>query len=313
MATVNCRTYKGMTQMTSKGISALDFREDRGLSASRRTVIKTLIPLLALLLMAFACTKTESPEIMASAPTPTPEPTAPAPSPATEPTPTLTVIEPALSSDAPDYCNAPAADKLQRIRRTPSGPYFVHHPVTANPESQTVVFLPGGNGTERSAERIWDRYLSEGTGMEQFRLVIPYSPEEIGFMGEARLVVAIVDEVLACYGGDAARVHIAGMSNGGHAAFETMLAYPERFVTLLGAPGSFPTEDPAKWASSLGDRAVFNGVGSEDDEWIPEVRATHAALLAEGVESVFMEFAGQRHSINSEFDESVFFDFWTSH
>jgi predicted esterase len=132
-------------------------------------------------------------------------------------------------------------------------------------------------------------------------------------MGEARLVVAIVDEVLACYGGDAAKVHIAGMSNGGHAAFETMLTYPERFATLLGAPGSFPTEDPAQWASALGDRAVFNGVGSEDDEWNVEVRATHDALVEQGIESVFVEFTGQRHSVGSDFDESVFFEFWTSH
>jgi predicted esterase len=253
------------------------------------------------------------PEPPAPAPTPTPEPTPPTPTATPVPTPTEPPLVPALLPGAPDYCVAAEPAKLQEIKRTPAGPFFVHHPETTDGNNPTVIFIPGGNGTERGAERVWDNYLSNGSGVERFRLVIPYSPDEVGFMGEARLIVAILDEVLACYGGDAAKVHVAGMSNGGHAAFETMLAFPERFATLLGAPGSFPTDDPAEWAKALGDRPVFNGVGSNDDEWIPEVKATHDALVAEGVESVFIEFKGQRHSVRSEFDESVFFDFWTSH
>ncbi len=64
-------------------------------------------------------------------------------------------------------------------------------------------------------------------------------------------ILAVLDEVLAYYGGDAEKIHIAGLSNGGIAAFGAMLLHPERFATLLGAPGLFQAQDPARWAKAL--------------------------------------------------------------
>ncbi|MBI2940346.1 MAG: hypothetical protein HYY04_07880 [Chloroflexi bacterium] len=142
--------------------------------------------------------------------------------------------------------------------------------------------------------------------------MVPYSVED-DFIDEAGRTFEILDEVLACYGGDAAKVHIAGVSNGGLVAFALMLARPDRFATLLGAPGSFSRQDPAAWARALAGRAVFNGVGSNDDGWKSEVKATHDALVAAGVESVYVEFAGQGHIVGEAFDESVFFEFWATH
>jgi predicted esterase len=219
----------------------------------------------------------------------------------------------ARSPEIPDYCTDPKLNTLQEVERTPAGPYFIHHPLTAGPSDPTVIFIPGGNSTRRGAQRLWDTYLSDGEGMEQFRLVVPYSPDETGFMGDTRLIVAVLDEVLACYGGDAAKVHIAGVSNGGRAAFDVMLSYPARFATLLGAPGLFPNNDAAGWARALGDRPVFNGVGANDNGWKPGVKATHDALVAEGVESVYVGFADQSHTVDVAFNEDIFFDFWTSH
>ncbi len=58
---------------------------------------------------------------------------------------------------------------------------------------------------------------------------------------------------------------------------------------------------------------MFNGVGADDDRWKPDVKATHDTLVAAGIESVFVEFAGEGHTVGSEFDESVFFEFWAKH
>ena len=50
---------------------------------------------------------------------------------------------------------------------------------------------------------------------------------------------------------------------------------------------------------------VFNGVGEQDDSWIPEVLDVHEALVKAGVESVHVVFPGQRHMVDEDFDETV--------
>ena len=220
----------------------------------------------------------------------------------------------AASSAPPDtgppaYCVAAEYDTLQDVSTTPSSPYFVQHPTTDGPSTPTVIFMPGGSGSRTISQRVWANYLSQGEGADRFRLVVPYS-EGIDLIDDAGRVFGILDEVLACYGGDISRVHIAGTSNGGLAAFALMLASPDLFASLLGAPGAFPTQAPARLAGALAGKRVFNGVGANDNGWRPGVKATHDALVAAGVESVFVEFAGQGHQVSPEFDESVFFDFW---
>ena len=113
------------------------------------------------------------------------------------------------------------------------------------------------------------------------------------------------------------QVHLAGSSNGGLAAFGLMARQPERFATLLGAPGAFPVQDPSSvdlkvWAQMLAGRAVFNGVGEHDADWLPEVMATHNALTEAGVESVFVALPDQGHIPGSGFDSGILLEFWES-
>ncbi|MBI4580257.1 MAG: hypothetical protein HY718_11180 [Planctomycetes bacterium] len=230
------------------------------------------------------------------------------PLPAATPTPALVANAPQKPTD----CVPVQTGTLQDVRSTPASPYFVHHPTPDNPTASTILFLPGGSGGRRSAQRVWSNYLSGGPGVDGYRVVIPYSVKS-DFLDEAARTFRILDEVLGCYGGDAAKVHLAGVSNGGHVAFAFMLARPDRFATLLGAPGEFPSHEPAAWASALAGRPVFNGVGANDADWKAGVKATHEALVAAGVESVYVEFAGQGHIVDEAFDESVFFDFWAKH
>lgn len=97
-----------------------------------------------------------------------------------------------------------------------------------------------------------------------------------------------------------------------------MLDQPERFATLLGAPGAFPVPDasivdPAVWLTALAGRAVLNGAGALDGEWRTEVIMTHNALAAAGVESVYLEFAGQGHIPNQTFNAGALRQFGASH
>ena len=211
----------------------------------------------------------------------------------------------------PEYCETTTPDVLHEVLTPPSSPYFIHHPATANSDVPTVIFLPGGSGRRASAERVWRNFLSEGEGVDEFRIVIPYSVDT-ELMDDVPRIVKIREEVLACFGGDSSKVHIAGTSNGGHIAFFMMLTRPQLFATLLGAPGEFPTKQPERWVEAIGERPVFNGVGANDADWIPGVFGTHEGLASAGGNSVYVEFAGQGHQVGPEFDESIFFEFWTN-
>ena len=212
----------------------------------------------------------------------------------------------------PAYC-VPVQTGLQDITGTPAGPYFVHQPKAATARTSTVVFLPGGSGARRSAQRAWDTFLSGASAVDMFRIVVPYWPD-VEMTEDHERTLAVIDEVLSCYDGDPTQIHIAGFSNGGHAAFDLMLAHPERFRTLLGAPGEFPVGTTAAQLVALRGKAVFNGIGERDDEfWHKGVRDAHEQLIAAGIESVYVEFPGQGHGAGPAFPREQLFEFWVKH
>lgn len=251
------------------------------------------------------------------------QPPTPTPAPTRFPTPALAAgtasarRAPPPQPRKPAECPSPQPGNLQNIASTAAGPYFVHHPSSAGPKTPTVVFLAGGSGRQSAAERIWNVYFAGRPEADSFRVVLPYA---VGgdYIDESSRTVDIVAEVLGCFGGDPAEVHLAGASNGGLAAFSVMMKHPEYFATLLGAPGAFPVQNPKTvdkkvWATALAGRAVFNGVGENDSDWKKEVIETHNALVAAGIESVFVEFPKQSHVANSQFNPARLFEFWSKH
>lgn len=220
-------------------------------------------------------------------------------------------VDPAAARP-PTYC-VPTQAGLQEVTGTPAGPYFVSHPAASGERVATVIFLPGGSGLRRNAQRIWDSFLVGAKSVDLFRVVIPYWPD-LEMLEDFRRTLRIVDEINACYGGDPAQVHLAGFSNGGHAAFDLMVERPERFATLLGAPGEFDPRTSAADLARLRGKAVFNGVGELDDEfWHKGVRDAHEALIAAGVDSVYVEFKGQGHGAREGFPRDLLLDFWLRH
>ena len=183
---------------------------------------------------------------------PTPLPNTPTPFPTATPTPTP---QPAMidTGVTPEYCNPAELDKLQEYSKSPASPCLVRHPSISTPDVPTIVFLPSGKGQRRNAERMWDRYLSGADDVHSYRVVLPFE-EDFEFIDDVRRTLAIMDEVFACYGGDRDRVHLAGVSTGGLAAFRLALGSPELFQTVLGAPGAFPTadlKDLARWGATI--------------------------------------------------------------
>lgn len=212
--------------------------------------------------------------------------------------------------DPPDWCPAPE-EGLQDVTGTPARTYFVRHPDGGVVEAPVVVFLPGGYGDHELASITFDRWLSQGDGIGDFRVVMPYA-EDGDFTDEGRRTLDVLDEVATCFG-EPSRVHLGGTSLGGLAAFSLALEAPDRFSTLLGAPGMWDPVDEDAIATAMVGKAVFNGVGELDAIWQDPVRETHALLERHGVDSTFVEFAGRGHLLEPDFDTSVFFDFWSSH
>ena len=214
-------------------------------------------------------------------------------------------------------CPRPDVAELQDVTDSAAGPYLLHRPAPGDPGRRTVVFLGGGSGGRTSAQRVWEIVFAGRPQSRGLRVALPYSTD-VNFIDEASRTLAIIDEVLACDGGDPAQVHLAGTSNGGLAAFALMAAHAEYFATLLGVPGAFPVQDPATMdpaalRRTLGGRAVFNGVGGRDGAWKPEVIATHNALAAAGIESTYVEFPGEGHVLSATFNPGPLYDFWERH
>jgi predicted esterase len=216
------------------------------------------------------------------------------------------------SSPVGDHCVAAERGTLQDITSTPHAPYFVHHPDAGVADPATIVFVPGGPGSRDTAAITFERWLSRGTTLGRYRVIVPYAADG-DLTDEGDRIVPILDEVLGCYGGDKARVHLAGTSNGGRAAFALMLRSPDRFATLLGAPGLFQgaTDDQLKMA--LAGKAVFDGAGELDDEWRPLVEATNQQLVRLGIDATLVTFPGQGHIWDEHADPEPMFAFWSRH
>ncbi len=214
--------------------------------------------------------------------------------------------------DPPGWC-APPESGRQEVRDTPASPYFVDHPAGSEINVPTVVFLPGGNGGYAHANGTWLAFFDGVPEMGEYRVVMPYSSSD-SFPDESDRIFDVLDEVFVCYGGMADSVHLAGHSNGGYAAFDLMLESPDRFATLLGAPGLFSNFSSGVITDALLDKAVFNGVGENDSTWQEAVEHLNEQLVFLGIDSVYVEFAGQPHTPSAGWTgKGELFQFWSDH
>lgn len=208
----------------------------------------------------------------------------------------------------PPSCNPAKPSTRIEVTTTDAAPYLVRYPSDSSTPADVVLFMPGGPGAAAQAPITFDLWLSQGEGIDSFIVVMPYSASG-NLPGEPEHVFDVLDEVLSCTC-NTGRVHLGGTSNGGRLAYQLALEQPDRFVTLLGAPGVFANPDPKSLAALEGKR-VFNAVGELDTAWQEGVAASHQALLDAGIDSTLFEMPGQDHILSKDFDESVFFAFWS--
>jgi pimeloyl-ACP methyl ester carboxylesterase len=200
---------------------------------------------------------------------------------------------------------------LATVTESAVGPYLLRVAPGSTEATDVVLFMPGGPGSIETAMPTYDLWLSGGDGLDDFTVVVPYA-DDGNVQDEHDRVLSVLDEVLACTC-SSGRVHLGGTSLGGLSAFAMMVATPDRFVTLLGAPGLFDSLDADVLGPALDGKAVLAGVGENDPDWHADVMEMHAFLVGLEIDSTFVEFPGQGHILTEDFDETIFFDFWSSH
>ena len=208
--------------------------------------------------------------------------------------------------DPPDWC-PPATAGRQEVTDTPASPYYILHPDVAN--APIVLFLPGGPGDRGSAGATWTAFFDEDS--RGYRIVVPYVTEA----GYPQTVVppsaGLLDEVLACFGGDPGRVHLAGHSNGGYLAYNVFgPELADRIITITGAPAYF--EDFRQ--ADFGTLAFHNAAGAEDATWLAAMEGAHETLLSKGFESQLTAWAATGHTPGPNWDgREGMFAFWDAH
>ncbi len=153
----------------------------------------------------------------------------------------------------------------------------------AEPRPTLLVVPPGAQGAD-AVRSVLERYFATVGPARGWRIVCPAAPVREGFRGEgAGLLVATARRIVATMPVTGDRVHLAGVANGGRAAFSAALADPRIFASLFVLPG-VPEPADAGRLEALAGLPVRLFVGEEDDSWAPAMRRTRGRLAAAGVD-----------------------------
>jgi len=201
----------------------------------------------------------------------------------------------------PDWC-PPLGEGLFEVLDSPAAPYWVSTPREADTSKPVVALLPGGGGDSNSARFGFMNFFGAFPSFApNWWVIAPYSADN-AFPSEAQRTFEILDEVQLCWG-LAETVQLMGHSAGGNAAGTLFGEQPERFSSLLLAPGSLPPVSSDRLGALFGDTPVYLGVGVNDSQsWVNGMRDAADFLESAGVDVVLDIWPGQVHVPGQNFD-----------
>ncbi len=148
-------------------------------------------------------------------------------------------------------------------------------------EYPLVFALPPGPGTQDMVNAFLGNYWLDEADRRGYILV---SPAVLGSSLESSasdVVDAVFDWVGDNLSYDAARVTLAGQSNGGIGAFHVARAEPNRFGSIVVMPGGYGA--PGDLAQ-LGGKPVLLAVGERDTRWVTLTHRTRDLLVLAGAQ-----------------------------
>jgi predicted esterase len=170
---------------------------------------------------------------------------------------------------------------------------------SADATHPVLLALPPGKQSRRMTDlalrQFW-QFVGPGRG---WIVVSPVAPEGTLFMGDGKApVLALAEKLIDEMNPEGGKLHLAGVSNGGKAAFEVALAKPELFHSLTALPG-VPSPEQVGELHTLADMTVRLFVGELDDGWVRGVEATAAKLADAGVDVGVTMVPGEEHTLRS--------------
>jgi pimeloyl-ACP methyl ester carboxylesterase len=178
--------------------------------------------------------------------------------------------------------------------------YALVVPADFDPEKTypVLIALPPGEQDPAMVEAGLGLYWEAEAGKRGWVVVSPAAPGVSFVEGGERIFGRLLDDVAQRVKVEGGVFHVAGVSNGGRAAFRIAAIYGARVASLTVLPGYAEKSDVEQLGVRKGP-AVTMHVGAKDEAWLKRSEQTRDALIAAGVEVSLNVVPGQEHVIKS--------------
>ncbi len=163
-----------------------------------------------------------------------------------------------------------------------------------------ILAFGGGPQTMNTVDGILSRNLQAEAERRGYIVVAPAAPDGVlFFQGGERIFPAFLDAILKDYHIVDGKFHIAGVSNGGIAAFHVAAANPDYFLSATALPGYLWQPSDEKLLA-MAKMCVYLYVGENDEyRWHDEMKREAEFLNAHGAVAKYSVEEGEPHRIET--------------
>jgi polyhydroxybutyrate depolymerase len=169
-----------------------------------------------------------------------------------------------------------------------------------------ILGFGGGPQTIRSVDGVLNRNLRTQAEKRGYIVIAPAAPDgQLFFEDGARIIPGFLKAILADYKIQNGKFHVAGVSNGGIAAFHVAALYPQYFISITAFPG-YMWEPSAAKLEAISKMCVFMYVGENDQYmWHSEMKREAEFLQSKGTVARYTVEKGQPHGIETLANENA--------
>jgi predicted esterase len=163
-----------------------------------------------------------------------------------------------------------------------------------------ILAFGGGPQTMNTVDSVLNRNLRAEAEKRGYIVIAPAAPDDELFFEEgARIFPDFLKTILAEYKIQDNKLHIAGPSNGGIAAFHVAALNPQYFSSVTAFPGYMWEPSVAK-LQAISKMCVFMYVGENDEYmWHPEMKKEAEWLRSKGTVAHYTVEKGQPHRMET--------------
>jgi predicted peptidase len=168
-----------------------------------------------------------------------------------------------------------------------------------------LAFPPGSQAMDMVMVTMQQNWAAEAD-RRGYIVVVPAAPLGRPFVGEgAKIFPEFIEHLLREYRIRDNKLHVAGMSNGGRAAFHIAASFPQYFRSIIGLPGFLPDATPERIAA-LANMCIYMHVGEFDSGWVGQMQQQAALFKSKGYPVRFTIEKSEGHVMRSlAWDQSV--------